>query len=112
MSSKTTESITSMVKTTFGEATFTKIVGQPTSGSIKVLTTEMAKVASTSITTKWGGTYGCLPLILAQDKMRYVAHDEYFHSGPMANTNLVNANIADKATIRELVLLQELQRQL
>ena len=44
--------------------------------------------------------------------MIYVAHDENFHSGPMAKPNLVNSNITDQTTVRELVLLQELQRQL
>ena len=84
-----------MVKATFGEATFTKIVVQPTSGSIKVLTTELAKVASTFNTTQWVGTYRYLPIILAQDEMRYVAHDENFHIFLMVNPNLVNSNITD-----------------
>ena len=44
--------------------------------------------------------------------MRYVAHDEHFHSGPMAKPNLVNYKITEQTTGRELVLLQELQRQL
>ena len=82
-----------MVKATFGEATFTKIVVSPTSGSIKFMTTELAKVTSTFNTTQWGGTYRCLPIILAQDEMRYVAHDEHFHIVLMANPNLVNLNI-------------------
>ena len=103
--SETTASITSMVKATFGEATLTKMVGQPTSGSIKILTTELENVTSTFSTTQWGDTYGCFPLILAQDEMRYVAHDEHFHSGPMANLNLVNSKITDQTTSCELVLL-------
>ena len=44
--------------------------------------------------------------------MRYVAHDEHLHSGPMAKSNLVNSNITDQKTGRKLVLLQELQQQL
>ena len=101
-----------MVKATFGEATFTKIVVQPTLGSIKILTTELTKVASTFSTTQWGGTYVCFPLILAQDEMRYVAKDEHFHSGPMSNPTLVNSNITYQTTSRKLALLQELQRQI
>ena len=97
-----------MVKVTFGEATFTKMVGQPTSGSIKILTTELGKVASTFNTTQWRGTYRCLLLILAQDEMRYVANDEHFHSGPMAKPNLVNSNITDQTNGHKIVLLQEL----
>ena len=98
-----------MVKANFGEATFTKMVGQPTSRSIKILKTELAKVASTFNTTQWGGTYGCLPLTPDQDEIRYVAHDEHYHSGPMAKPNLFNSNITDQTTGRKLVLLQELQ---
>ena len=97
-----------MVKATFGEATLTKMVGQTTSGSIKILTTKLAKVASTFNTTQWGGTYGCLPLILAQDEMRYVAHNEHLHSGLMANTNPIILNIIEQTTGHKLVLLQEL----
>ena len=41
-----------------------------------------------------------------------MAHNEHFHSGPMAKPNLVNSNITYQTTGRELVLLQELQRQL
>ena len=83
MTSKTTSLITSMVKTTFGEATSTKMVGQPTSGSIKILTTELAKVTSTFSNTQWWGTYKCRTLILTQDEMRYMTPDNNFHSGPM-----------------------------
>ena len=79
-----------MVKTTFGESTFTKMVGHPTSVPIKIMTIELAKFASTFSTTEWGGTYGRLPLILAQDETRYVVHDGNLHSGPMAKPNLVN----------------------
>ena len=99
-----------MMKTTFVEATFTKMVEKLTLGSIKILTTELEKVAITFSTTQWGVTYGCLPLILAQDEMRYVAHNDHFHSGPMDKPNLVNLNITDHTTSRELVQLQELQR--
>ena len=112
MTSKTTSLITSMVKTTFGEATSTKMVGQPTSGSIKILTTELAKVTSTFSNTQWWGTYKCRTLILTQDEMRYMTHDNNFHSGPIDKTDLVNANITDKTTGHELVLIQELQRKL
>ena len=112
MPSEMTASITSMVKAIFYEATFTRMVEQPTLGSIKILTLEMVKVASTLNTAQWGVTYGCLPLILTQYEMRYVAHDEHFHSGPMAKPNLFNSNIIDQTTGRELFLLEELQRQL
>ena len=101
-----------MVKADFSESTYTKIVGHTTSVSIKILRTELAKVDSTFNTTQWGGTYWCLPLILAQDEMRYVAHDEHFHTCPMAKPNLVNSKIIDQVTGRKLVLLQELQQQL
>ena len=95
-----------MVKTTFGEATFTKMVGQPTLGYIKILG---ETVTSTFSTTQWGGTYECLPLILAQYEMRYVAHDEDFHSSPMDKPNLVNSNISYQTTGRKLALLQKMQ---
>ena len=98
-----------MVKATFSEATFKKMWGHPTSGCIKILTTELAKATITFNTTQWGGTYGCLPLILTEDGMRYVAHDGNFHSGPMAKPNLVNSNITDQTAGRKLSLLQELQ---
>ena len=95
-----------MAKTTLGEATFTKMVRHPTSGSIKIMTTKLEKVANTFSTMQWGETYGCLPLILDQDEMRYVAHDNHFHYVPMAKPNLVNVNITEKKTFRKLVLLQ------
>ena len=44
--------------------------------------------------------------------MRYVAHNEYFHSVPMYNPNLFNSNITDQTTGRKLILIQELQIQL
>ena len=44
--------------------------------------------------------------------MIYVAHDEHFHSGPMAKPKLINSNIKDQTTVRELAPIQELQQQL
>ena len=95
-----------MVKSTFGEATITKLVVEATSGFIKILTTELSNFASTFSTIQWEDTYGYLPLILAQDEMRYVAHDEHFHSGTIAKPNLVNSNITYQTTVREIILIQ------
>ena len=64
-----------MVKARFDTTNFTRIVGAPEHGPIDILEDEIAKVAATFKTTRYGGRTGCLALIVDQEEMRRVTKD-------------------------------------
>ena len=56
--------VDTMVKSRFDTINFTHIVGAPDHGPINILKDEIAKVAATFKTTRYGKITGCLALIV------------------------------------------------
>ena len=75
MSTTGAAAVDAMVKARFDTTNFTRIVGAPEHGPIDVLEDEIAKVAATFKTTRYGRRTGCLALIVDQDEMRRVTKD-------------------------------------
>ena len=64
MSTTGAAAVDAMVKARFDATNFTRIVGAPEHGPIDILEDEIAKVAATFKTTRYGGRTGCLALIV------------------------------------------------
>ena len=69
MSTTGAAAVDAMVKARFDTANFTRIVGAPEHGAIDILEDEIAKVAATFKTTRYGGKTGCLALIVNEEEM-------------------------------------------
>ena len=67
MSTTGAAAVDAMVKARFDTTNFTRIVGAPEYGPIDILEDEIAKVAATFKTTRYGGRTGCLALIVDQE---------------------------------------------
>ena len=67
MSAAGAAAVNAMGKDRFNTTNFTRIVGAPEHGFIDILEDEIAKVAATFKTTRYGGRTGCLALIVDQD---------------------------------------------
>ena len=67
--------VDAMVKARFDITNFTRIVGAPEHRPINILEYEIAKVAATFKTTRYGGKTGCLALIVDEEEMRRVTKD-------------------------------------
>ena len=64
-----------MVKAQFDTTNFARIVGSPEHGPINILEDEIAKVAATFKTTRYGGRTGFLALIVDEEEMQRVTND-------------------------------------
>ena len=75
MSTMGAAAVEAMVKARFDTTNLTRIVGAPEHGPINILKDEIAKVAATFKTTRYGGRTGCLARIVNQYEMRRVTKD-------------------------------------
>ena len=57
-------SVQEAIRTQIGTMAIDKIIGQPTTTSVNNLKEQIAKIAASVKTTKWGGRHGYLPLVL------------------------------------------------
>jgi hypothetical protein len=64
--------IDEMIRAKFDAATITRIVGQPSLTSVRLLVDELAKIVAGCKTSKWGGKHGHLKVVLGKDKYRLV----------------------------------------
>ena len=64
-----------MVKARFKAAVFPRLNAMPTILSIHELVKLIAQVATRLKTRMWGGSHGCLALVLEEAEMRHVAND-------------------------------------
>ena len=67
MSTTGAAAVNAMVKARFDTTNFARIVGAPEHGPIDILEDEIAKVAATFKTTRYGGRTGCLTLIVDEE---------------------------------------------
>ena len=67
MSTTGAAAVDAMVKARFDTTNFTRIVGAPEHGPIDILKNEIAKVAATFKTTRYGGRTECLSLIVDKE---------------------------------------------
>ena len=69
MSTTVAAAVDTMVKARFDTTNFTCIVGASEHGPIDILKDEIAKVAATFKTTRYGGKTGCLALIVDEEEI-------------------------------------------
>ena len=98
MSTTGAAAVNAMVKARFDTTNFTCIVGAPEHGPIDILEDDIAKVAATFKTTRYGGRIGCLALIVDQDKMRRVTKDGNLDCARAPKPPLLSPMLTDTTT--------------
>ena len=98
MSTTGAAAVDAMVKAHFDTTNFTRIVGAPEHGPINIPEDEIAKVAATFKTTRYGGITGCLALIVDQDEMRRVTKDRTLDFTQAPNPPLLSPRLTDTTT--------------
>ena len=63
-------SVQESIRAQIGTSAIDKIIGQPTTTSVNNLKEQIAKIAASVKTTKWGGRHGYLPLVLDDTEWR------------------------------------------
>ena len=98
MSTTGAAAVDAMVKARFDTTNFTRIVGAPEHGPIDIVKDEIAKVATTFKTIRYGGRTGCLALIVNQEEMRRVTKDGTFDCTRAAKPPLLSPRLSDTTT--------------
>ena len=98
MSTTGAAAVDAMIKARFNATNFTRIVGAPEYGPIDILEDEIAKVATTLKTTRYGGRTGCLSLIVDQDEMRRVTKDGNLDCTRAPKPPLLSPRLTDTTT--------------
>ena len=98
MSTTGAAAVDKMVKARFDTKNFTHIVGAPEHGPINILEDEIAKVAATFKTTRYGGRNRCLALIVNQDEMRRITKDGTIDCTRAPNPPLLIPRLTDTTT--------------
>ena len=98
MSTTGAAAVNAMVKARFDTTNFTRIVGAPEHGPIDILEDEIAKVAATFKTTRYGGRTGCLALIVDEEEMRRVTKDGTLDCTRAPKPPLLSPRLSDTTT--------------
>ena len=98
MSTTGAAAVDAMGKARFDATNFTRIVGAPEHGPMDILKDEIAKVAATFKTTRYGGRTGCLALIVDQDEMRRVTKDGNLDCARAPKPPLLSPRLTDTTT--------------
>ena len=98
MSTAGAAAVDAMVKARFDTTNFTRIVGALDHGPIDILEDEIAKVAATFKTTRYGGRTRCLALIVDQEEMRRITKDENLDCTRAPKPPLLSPRLTDTTT--------------
>ena len=98
MSTTGTAAVNAMVKARFDNTNFTRIVGAPEHRPIDIFEDEMAKVAATFKTIRYGGRTGCLALIVDEEEMRRLIKDGTLDCTRAPKPPLLSPRLSDITT--------------
>ena len=101
MSTTGAAAVDAMVKARFDTTNCTRIVGAPEHGPIDILKDEIAKVAATFKTTRYGGRTGCLALIVDEEEMRHVTKDGTLDCTRAPKLPLLSPRLSDTTTVTD-----------
>ena len=98
MSTTGAGAVDAMVKARFDTTNFTRIVGAPEHRPIDIFKDEIAKVAATFKTTRYGERTRCLALIVDEEEMRRVTKDGTLDCTCAPKPPLLSLRLSDTTT--------------
>ena len=104
-------SIAAQVRDQSNAHAFTMFTDPPCFQNVKNLREEIAVFTSSFPANSWGGNHGFLPLALPKNKMRIVAQNAGLNCNPLDTPDLVNPAILESTKGRDLLELQEKQKE-
>ena len=104
-------SIAAQVRAQHDAHAFTMFTEPPCFQNMKNLCEEIAVFTSRFPSNSWGGKHGFLLLALPENKMQIVAQNVGLNCDPLDTPDLVNSAISESTKVRDLLELQEKQKE-